>query len=348
MKHAVRPAAILTAAILSVAFAQNALNLNAAIQQALTKGPDLASSRATLQNAQADLAAKEADPSSLIVTLTQARNTATLSGAQFEAKKLEVAGNVLGSYINLFEAQENIKLQEAQVALDTRNLEVAKARLAAKNGTQLDVSKAENTLSSSRQSLADSRANLPILSNRLEVLLGSNSSGNLTVAPTPAFKEIKYDLAALEKGLENRLPSVMQVSQSVQLSELNVRLADNDYTAPSVLRESKTTFENAKRSLETTRSNAVTQLRDAHRNVQNALERVRISRADLENSESGFEQDQTKFKAGTISKLQLQQSEVSYLRSKYSLVQATNSYWRGLSNLSNAAAADVANLIPGD
>ena len=42
------------------------LNLNTAIQQAFSKGPDLASSIATLKNAQADLAAKEADPSTLI------------------------------------------------------------------------------------------------------------------------------------------------------------------------------------------------------------------------------------------------------------------------------------------
>jgi hypothetical protein len=75
-------------ALAGLAIGQTAmLNLNTAIQQAFSTGPDLASSVATLKNAQADLAAKEADPSTLIVPLIQARNTATLNAVQLRAKK---------------------------------------------------------------------------------------------------------------------------------------------------------------------------------------------------------------------------------------------------------------------
>ena len=322
------------------------LNLNTAIQQTFSKGPDLASSIATLKNAQADLAAKEADPSTLIVPLTQARNTATLNAVQLQAKQIEVTGSLTTAYLNLFEAQENIAVLGAQVTFDARNLEISKAKLEAKNGTSLDVSKAESTLAASRQNLTDAKANLPIFSKRLEVYLGSVNPEPLTVSEPPAFKEIKFELGTLEKELESRLPSVLQVAQSLQLAELNVKLADNDYTPPATLRDAKTTLENAQRSLETTRSNALTQLRDDNRSVLNALENVKIAQQNLENANTSLRQDQTKLKTGTISRVQLQQTEVAALRAQYSYTQAVDSYWRALTTLSNASGIDVIGLVP--
>jgi outer membrane protein TolC len=340
-----RPALLATVVLTaSVALAQTAaLTLDAAVRQAFTQGPDLASSQATLQNARADLTAKEADPSTLIVPLTQARNTAQLGQVQLDAKRLEVMNNVLGAYLNLFEAQENIKVLDAQVALDTRNLEVARIRLQARNGTQLDVSRAENVLSTSRQSLADARANLPILSNRLEVLLGTNV-GNLIVGAPPAFKEVKFDRAQLEANLETRLPTVLQVAQAVQLADLSVKLADNDFTPPATLRDNKVTLENAQRNLSTIRQSAVTQLRDAARSALNALEGVRLRGNDRDNAEEALAQDQVRFKNGTIARLQLQQSEVAALRARFTYLQATNLYWRALGALSLSSGVDLLGL----
>ena len=339
----VRPALLALSLTASVAFAQ-ALNLEGAVKQAFAQGPDLASSLATLANAKADLAAKESDPSTLIVPLTQARSAAALNQVQVDAKRLEVMNSVMGAYLNLFEAQENIKVLEAQIALDNRNLEIAKIRLAARNGTQLDVSRSENTLGASRQSIADAKANLPILSNRLEVLLGV-STGNLTVSAPPVFKEIKFDVAALEANLETRLPSVLQLAQVVQISDLSVKLSDNDYTPPATLRDNKTALENAQRNLATIKKSAVTQLRDAARGTLNALEQVRLRANDRANAEEALAQDNLKFKNGTIAKLQLQQTELAALRSRFTYAQATNLYWRSVAALSVASGVDQTGLL---
>ena len=338
-----RPALLAISLTVSVALAQ-ALNLEGAVRQAFAQGPDLASSLATLANAKADLTAKESDPSTLIVPLTQARNTAALNQVQVDAKRLEVMSSVMGAYLNLFEAQENIRVLEAQIALDTRNVEIAKIRLAARNGTQLDVSRSENTLGTSRQSIADARANLPILSNRLEVLLGV-STGNLTVSAPPAFKEIKFEIAALEANLETRLPSVLQLAQVVSISDLSVKLSDNDYTPPATLRDNKTALENAQRNLATIKKSAVTQLRDAARGTLNALEQVRLRANDRENADEALSQDNLKFKGGTISRLQLQQTEVAALRSRFTYAQATNLYWRSVAGLSVSSGVDQTGLL---
>ena len=325
---------------LSSTFAQS-LNLPTAINTALERGTDLSNQRATLANARADFASKQADPSVLVVALTQSRQSAALEEVRTNQKRLEVVQSVLSAYSNLYEAQQNIAVLEAQVALDNRNLEVARARLSARNATQLDVDKANNTLSSSRQSLADARAQIPILSNRLETLLGTSSSGNLQVTATPAFAQRNIILANLEQNLETRLPTLLQPAQTVELADLNVKLADNDYTPPATLRDARTNLENARRNLETARQNALTGLRDSFRNWQNTLERVRITQQDLANDQAALKQDQTRFGSGTISRLQLQQSEVAATRSAYTALQAVNNYWKALAALSVAAGQDV-------
>jgi outer membrane protein len=344
MKKVLAPALLFVASF-ALAQAVTPLTLESAVQQAFKNGPDIASSLATLENAKADLKAKESDPSTLILPLTQAQNTMELEAARVQAKRIEVVGSVTNAFISLYEAQENIKTLEANVALDQRNLDVAKAKLAQKNGTQLDVSKADNTLASNKQSLSDAKANLPILSNKLEPLLGLGLNTNLIAAAPPAFKEVKIDLAALQNGLEKRVASVLQVSQSTEIANLNVQLSDNDYTAPATLRDNKTTLENAKRSLETSRSSAITNLRDANRGVLNALERVKVADKDLDNQKESLAQDQVKFKNGTISRLQLEQTQVATLRSQFSYLQATNNYLKALNQVSSAAGTDVTGLV---
>jgi outer membrane protein TolC len=322
----------------SLAQSQN-LNLEQSLQLAFRQGPDLASQLTTLNNAKADFAAKEADPSTLIVPLTQAKNSAALEQARTDLKRLEVTQSVMTAYLNLLEGQENLKVLEAQVALDTRNLEVAKAKLATRNGTALDVAKAENALETSRQNLADAKAQIPILSSRLQTPLSLNNAALASGAP--AFKEQKIDLAGLEANLDRRLPSLLQPRQSVELAELNVKLSDNDFTPVATLRDHKAQLENAGRTLATGRTTALTSLRDAHRQVLAALERVKIEASDLKNEEQSLAQDQTRFKSGTISRLQLQQSEVALLRARYAYLQAVNSYHKSLAALSVAAGVDV-------
>ncbi len=331
-------------AFVSVALAAaTALNLEGATKLALERNPDLATSRATLANARADLVVKDADPTTLVVPLLQAKNTVTLNTVQLEAQKLTVFSSVLTAYVNLFEAQENLGVLEAQAALDVRNLEVAKAKLAARNGTALDVSKAESTLSSSRQSLADAKAQIPVLSNRLELVTGAK--GDLEASDGLARMDVKLDSVALEAGLETRISGVLQAAQNVAVADLNVKLSDNDFTPLNTLRDNQAQLENAKRSLETTKANAVTTLRDAIRSASNSKERIAISTKDLDNAKSNLEQDQARFKGGSISRISLQQTELAFTKAKYSQTQAINAYWRSLATVSTASGVDVLGLV---
>ena len=89
----------------------------------------------------------------------------------------------------------------------------------------------------------------------------------------------------------------------------------------------------------------MTQLRDAARGTLNALEQVRLRANDRENADEALSQDNLKFKGGTISRLQLQQTEVAALRSRFAYAQATNLYWRSVAGLSVASGVDQTGLL---
>ncbi|WP_027882450.1 TolC family protein [Meiothermus rufus] len=331
--------------LLGLALAQNNLTLVQALSQAYRQGPSLQSAQATLQNAILQRTALEADPSTLIVSLTQARQNATLAEVNLEATRLSVMQSVVNAYISLYEAQQNLALFQAQVALNQRNLEVARARLAAGNATALDVARAQTTLDSSRQALTNAQAQIPVLAAQLATLLGLSDLGNVNIAPPPSPPALEANLEALRQGLFQRLPGVLQAQQAVELAELNVKLADNDYTPAVQLNTAKTNLENNQRALQTAQQNALTSLSNAYQAAQSAYKSIALAQANVDNARKVVEQSQAALRAGTISALQLQADQVSLQSAQYSLTQAMGNYWKALAAFSVAAGQDFTGLV---
>ncbi|MCS7069278.1 MAG: TolC family protein [Meiothermus sp.] len=331
--------------VCSIGLAQNTLTLTQALSQAYSRGPSLQSAQATLQNATLQLEALKADPSTLIVARTQAEQNAKLAQVNLEATRLSVMQSVVNAYLSLYETQQNVALYQAQVALNQRNLEVAKARQAAGNATALDVARAQTTLDSSRQSLTNAQSQIPVLAAQLAALMGLSDLGNVAVVAPPAPPALQADLAALSRDLFSRLPGVLQAQQAVELSELNVKLADNDYTPAVQLTSAKTSLENNQRTLQTAQQNAQTSLTNTYQAAQNAYRNIALAQANVANAQKVVEQSQAALRAGTISALQLQTDQVSLKSAEYALIQAQSAYWKALAAFSVAAGQDFTGLV---
>lgn len=340
-----RTLSVVLLALLSPALAQNSLSLVQALQQAYAQGPSLQSAQATLQNALLQLNALRADPSTLIVARTQAEQSAELARVNLEATRLSVMQSVVNAYVGLYEGLQNVELYQAQVALNQRNLEVARARQAAGNATALDVARAQTTLDSSRQSLTNAQAQIPILSAQLATLLGVSDLGSLSITPPPAPPLLQADINALSKDLFTRLTGVVQAQQAVDLAQLNVKLSDNDYTPAVNLEAARTALLNNQRSLQIAQQNALTSLTNTYQAAQNAYKAIAIAQATVANAQKVVEQSQAALKAGTISALQLQTDQISLKSAQYSLIQAQNSYWKALAAFSVAAGQDFTGLV---
>ncbi|GGL99045.1 TolC family protein [Deinococcus aerophilus] len=346
----VNPTLTVLALTLSVAAAQTAgaqttrLTLEGAVTRALASGPDVTTARANLRKAQANVRAVRSDPTSIITTLTQAEQDNAAAAVTLDGTKLNVAQTVIAQYLAAYEASGRIDLNAAQVALDTRNLQIARARLAAKVATALDVNRAQTSLNSNRQELADAQAQFPVLKAQLARTLGLPTGTDLALADPPAPPKLGSSLATLQAGLEKRLPSLSQAANGLSFAALQVRLADNDYTPARTLEDAQVAQANAQRSLDDATKAAGTGVRDAYRAVQNAQEQVDIARQQLANAQTTLAQTRARLKAGTAAAVEVQQAEVQAQQAAFGVTQAQGGLWRALAALGVASGVDVTGL----
>ena len=323
--------------------AVTALSLEQTISLAYTQGPDLASAQTTLQNAQVTATATKADPSALVGTLTQTQQAADLARVDLASTRLTIMQNVANAYLTLYETRQNVALVGAQLALDRRNSQIARAKLAAGNATSLDVSKAQNVVDTDVQNLANATAQLSVQSAQLAKLFGQSATQVAPQAP-PAPPAVKASLASLGGGLTRRLPSVVQAQQQVDLEQLNVKLADNAYTAKLTLQTAQTTLENARRTLANAQKSAVTSLNAAYSTAEDSEKRVALARAAVQSAQTALNQSQARLKSGVASQVDVQTSQVSRQSAQYALTQAIDAQWKALAALSVAAGVDVTGL----
>ncbi len=327
------------------AASQATLDLGQALKRAYAQGTALANAQTNLSNAQQQLKAVQADPSTLIVQRTQAEQTAALDAVTVESTKLQVLQSVVSAYLALYEAQQNGALAQAQLDLANKDLDVAQAKFNNGNATALSVSQARTAQQSAQQSLANAQAKVPVAEAQLATLLGVTNLGSVTVAPPPDFPKIDVKLADLQKGLLERLPSVVQAKQAVDVYTLQVKLSDNDYTPRMTYQTAKTSLDNAQRTLDTAQQNAATSVANAYQAALNTFANIAISQQNLHNSQQVLAQDQAAYQAGTVAAIQVQSDQVNVASAEYSLVQAVDTYRNAVVTLSVSAGQDLTGLV---
>ncbi|MFC6591543.1 TolC family protein [Deinococcus lacus] len=334
----------LTCLSLGAAAAQGTLTLPGAVNRALQAGPDVTTARANLRQAEAELRAARADPSPLITSLTQAEQGLQMAQVNLSATKLNVAQEVITQYLGAYEASEGLRVSEARMGLDERQLQIARARLQAKTGTQLDVNRAETALNDSRQTVRDARAQEPILKSALLKTLGQGA-GSVSLSVPSSPPRLSVPLTTLQSGLSQRSPLVVQAAQAVEMAQLQVKISDNDYTPARTLQDARTNLANAQRQLESAQRGAANQVRDAYRAAEDALSRVGIARQSLQNAQTALSQAETRLKAGTVAQVDVESARVQVQQARLGVSQAEGGVWRALAGLSVAAGRDVTGLV---
>ncbi|GHF37981.1 outer membrane protein TolC [Deinococcus metalli] len=344
MMSRTRSLTALTAALLvPAAHAQSAapVSLTAAVTAALANNTDVKTAQANLDKAQAANQAAQADPSSLVAAKLSAKNTATLAQAQLRGAKLGALQNTVTAYTALLEAQENVTLQTLQVQVDTKNVQVAQVKLGIGNATQLDVTNAQNTLASSQQNLADGKAQVNLASARLATLTGLGSGVRAAGAPT--VPKLTSTQATLQGGLGN-LSAVTSAAGDLALAQLNVKLADNDFTPARTLQDAKTALANAQRSADSASKTATQSLASAYQAAQNAYELLAVAQSREAAAQKTATQDAARLKSGTISAVELQNTQLALKKAQYARLQAQDNVLTALASLSVAAGVNLTGI----
>ncbi|ADV66553.1 TolC family protein [Deinococcus maricopensis] len=339
-----RPLTLTLLLAISVAGAAQAadVTLAATVQAALASGADVRTAQANFDKAAATQKAREGDPSALVTDLTSARQATDLARVQLASARIGTLQDAIGAYVTLLNAQQTVDLQTLQVTYDTRNLQVAQVKRAVNNATDLDVKNAQAALSSSTQDLADARAQVNLAASSLANLTGLSSSAR--AATLPSVPALKTSLQALTTGLDTRLPNVVSAAQAVALSQLKVKLSDNDFTPARTLQDARTALANDQRSLDNATRTARATLQDAYQKANTAVAQLQIATTREANAKTSYTQGQTRLKSGLISNVEALKTQLDLKTAQVARVKAQGSVLTALAALSAASGTNVTGI----
>ena len=335
-----RTALLLTALLSASALAQSTTTTNA-VNAALNNNADVKTAQANLEKAQAANRSAQADPSTLVASKLAASNSLALAQASLRGAKLSTLQNTIAAYSNLLEAQQNVELQTLQVQVDTKAVQIAQTKLSIGNATNLDVQNAQNNLSSSQQSLADAKAQVSLTSARLATLTGLGNG--VRAAGTPTVPKLSVSLATLRNGLSS-LPSIVSANNDVSSAQLNVKLASNDFTPARTLQDAQTALANAQRGLQSAQNSAGQTLASAYQAAQNSYDLLAVAQSREGAAQKTYNQDAARLKSGTISAVDLQNTQLTLKKAQYSRLQAQTNVLQSLAALSVAAGQNLTGI----
>lgn len=326
---------------LSLAQAATTTTLTNAVTQAMPIDPNVKTAQANLSQAQTTNQAAQADPSTLVAAKLNASNGVAQAQANLRQARLSSLQTTIQDYVALLEAQESVNLQTFQVQVYTKGVQVAQVKLGTGNATALDVQNAQNALSGGQQNLAAAQANLNLASSKLATQMGV--SGPLRAAGAPTFPKLNVSLAALQGGLKN-LNSLVSANNAVAAAQLNVKLASNDFTPAQTLQQAQTALANAQRTLQSTQQTTAQALASAYQNAQNVTELLKVAQNKEASAQKAYNQDSARYKSGTISAVDLQNTQLLLKQAQYARLQAQDNVLTALAALSVAAGQNLTGI----
>ena len=316
------------------------LTMESAIDLGLKQNQSIIDAQRNLDDAKQSLIEAEADPTTLILALTQAQNNLLYNQVQFNYVKLQVTQTVRSNYLSVLEAQNQLTLAKKQLEIANENLKATKVKRSLGNATDADVTQAENNVASAQNSVTLAESNLKPATDKLLLSMGMEPSAQVILAE-PTFKEVKIDIENLKKQAQNNLPTVIQARNGYNLAKLQYDLANNEYTPQSQIRSAQLSLASAQDSLKQVIDNLDTTIDSAYNNVVNTLNQIKVQEKNLDIARKNLDTDTARLKVGTISKLQLMSTESSLISAENNYKSAVYNYLKALDSLSLAVGVPV-------
>lgn len=332
------PALLLACSALSSAQAATTITLPSAVASALTAGSTVRDAQTGVTSSASTLKAVQADPSSLAATLLSAQQAYALAVSQLTQARLIATQNAVNAFTALYQTQEQTEVQALQIQADAKSLQVAQVKLSTRSGTALDVQTAQNTLSTSRQNLVDTQAQLLVNSQKLANVIGK--PGSYAASTPPGAPAVRQNTA-----LSTGYVTLLKDQQAADAAALEVKLSDNEFTARVTLDQAKTALSNAQSTLATDQKTLLTTLATAQSTAEAAQATYQTALQTEANTQATYKQDTVRLSSGTISAVALQLSQLSLKKAQYARAQALVAVWQSLAALGTASGQDVTRLV---
>jgi outer membrane protein, heavy metal efflux system len=280
-----------------------------------------------LNDATVALSRTQSDPLALRLEQTQASQKVTLSQAQLDEAKYKAVQDITTGYTQLLEAQAALNLSTFARDLSNQNLQITQIRRDKGSATELEVQEAQNALEDAENNLASSEQGVALAKTNLEGLVAMPV---LTLAPIP--DESLVPLPALETVLANldKLPSLLQVNQGIELAQLGVDLLDPSYASKSQIDTAKLQLDTAQTSSTEVRRGLELQARTFYNQASTASETLSIRQDALANAQEREGVEKQRLDAGLIADVQFKQTQLATNQAELAALQAKHAYLNAL------------------
>ncbi len=280
-----------------------------------------------LNDATSVLSRTQADPLALRLQNVQAEQKVALSQVQLDQAKYQAIADISSGYTQLLEAQAARDLSAFGRDLSNQSLQIAQIRRDKGSATELEVQEAQNALEDAENSL---------LSMEQTVALARTNLEGLIVMPAPALEPIPDNLLVplptLETVLANldRLPTLLQVNQGIELATLGVDLLDPSYASQQQIDNAKLQLGQAQTQGGEARRGLELQARSLYNTTKTASETLSIRQDALNNALEREGVERQRLDAGLIADIQFKQTQLATKQAELAALQAKHAYLTAL------------------
>ena len=294
------------------------------LEDALNRAPDydanVLTARSSLSAAERDLTRTRQDPLSLRLEIVQAQQAFDAAQKNLEVAILAAQSDVASAYYDALSAEKALEIAKMQQQIDQNTLEATQVRLNAGAATQLDLERAQNSLTASERSVRDAQQQRDLAFQNLESLLSLQIDALNPDVPEPSSEPAALEDVLARAQAENA--QLLQAQRAVELAQVQLESIDNAFSAQADIDTAEDNLNNAiasladvKRALDITVQQSYISLLAALGSYESALENYATSIDDLI-------AQQTRLDAGSISPLDFQQTEVSHANTEAALNSA--------------------------
>lgn len=324
---------IIVALFVSLGFAQNeSLSFEQILELAERNSASVATANTNYASASRDLSRTQADPLALRIPIMQAEQALQRAQSSLETSKLSARNTAAGAFASAKEADTSLRLSHMNLAISQTTLDATNIRLQAGAATKLELEKAQNGLASALNQLSNAEQNRSLAYDNLRSLIavagGFVLSDNVATAEVPSIENV---LAGLGQNSQ-----IMNSQHSLSLAEAQLAAVDNAFTARKDIEAAKDQVNNARTGLVETQRSLEINMKQSHNAVLAAQGREQTARANLGTAQSDFNAQNLRFNSGSISPLQLAQSELSLANSQSQLEAAQHALASSLRQLNLA------------
>lgn len=244
---------------------------------------------------------------SLIKSQVTLKNTLISQGSEKESIKYSVKQ----SYIEIIEAQRDLKLAEKTIETDKKNLDIAKIKNKMGTLSTHDLNEQQLSYEKALANLANKEIALEADYIALNVLMGVDINNRYSFELPVEYEELNLSIP-----LESYINSTVSKASSVKQKENSFSLAKQQFVVTASTSETIGAYASAENSMNTAEmslADAKTSVAETLRKLYDTITESEISISnnikEMETLKGKFETTQTKYEMGTASLVELETAQ---------------------------------------